>query len=77
MSTVVNNPSGKGFRLHCKGASEMVLQLCSKMLNEKGDEVKLPKDTAARLNSEIEALATKGLRTLALAYRDFDKYFSI
>ena len=37
MSTAIANPGGKGTRLHCEGASEIVVKMCSKMM--KTDEV--------------------------------------
>lgn len=72
MSTIIAHPSEKGqFRLYCKGASEMVLQLCKKKIDEKGKIVKLKKKETKKLNAEIETLAGQGLRTIGLAYRDF------
>ena len=74
MSTVIEHPEKKGeYRLLCKGASEMVLQLCSHIIDSKGEVKKLKPEKAEKMGKEIEALATKGLRTIGLAYRDFDK----
>merc|ERR1711968_385372 len=59
MSWVVELPGGAGFRLYSKGASEIVLDLCDDVLAKLKDEV-------------IPGFADDGMRTLCLAYRDFD-----
>ena len=74
MSTVIKHPEKDGaYRLLVKGASEMVLQLCTHMVKKDGKVEKLKKDKAEKMGKEIESLATKGLRTIGIAYRDFDK----
>jgi len=72
MTTIVQLPNGK-FRLFTKGASEIVLGLCSSQLNLDGRFSALRKDDYAKLEtSVIEAFAEEGLRTLCMAYKDFD-----
>lgn len=73
MSTVIDLSTKKKalYRLHCKGASEMVLKLCSSMVNSDGKVVKLSSKEKKKLGKNIEALASQGLRTIGLAYRDF------
>ncbi|XP_045126514.1 plasma membrane calcium-transporting ATPase 4-like [Portunus trituberculatus] len=71
MSTVVPLGVG-GFRLFTKGASEMVVRKCGYVLNEKGDAEKLSEEDQRELELDIiEKLASDGLRTIGLAYRDF------
>lgn len=74
MSSVVDLSSKKKkkYRLHCKGASEMVLKLCTHTLNQEGKVTKLAKKEKKKLGTAIEKLASQGLRTIGLAYRDFD-----
>ncbi|XP_066426331.1 plasma membrane calcium-transporting ATPase 3 [Molothrus aeneus] len=71
MSTVTRRPGG-GYRLLCKGASEMVLRRCTSMLDAGG----APRALAGPEREElvrrvVEPMAAGGLRTLALAFRDF------
>ncbi|WP_024302801.1 cation-transporting P-type ATPase [Pseudogulbenkiania sp. MAI-1] len=58
----------EGLRLFVKGAAESVLPLCRTALMAEGEE---PLDSAARqqLLAEVERMAERGLRVLALAYR--------
>lgn len=71
MTTVVKTSDG-GFRLHSKGASEMVLSKCAYYLNRNSEQVSL---TADKLNdlilNVVEKMASDGLRTICVAYRDF------
>ena len=62
---------GKGFRLYCKGAPERVLDDCMKWWSSEGVR---PLDAAARsaLLSGAYGMQSRGLRTLAIAYRDFE-----
>jgi len=73
MSTFVRRRGGDGFRLHCKGAAEMVLKLCDKVMTADGPEPLSPAALNA-LNDRIGAFADQGLRTLAVAIRDWDVF---
>lgn len=71
MSTVIPLEGG-GFRLFTKGASEMVLRLCTQILDAKGEAQGFGKEDRDNLaNKVIEPMASYGLRTICLAYRDF------
>jgi Ca2+ transporting ATPase len=71
MSTVIQRSDTT--RLHMKGASEIVLQKCTKILNQYGEIVSLTKDDYNHLlNNVIEPMACDGLRTICIAYKDFD-----
>ncbi|KAM4020745.1 plasma membrane calcium-transporting ATPase 3 isoform 2-T2 [Anomaloglossus baeobatrachus] len=71
MSTVVCLPNG-GFRLYSKGASEIILKKCSNMLNGAGDlRTFRPRDRDEMVKKVIEPMACDGLRTICVAYRDF------
>jgi Ca2+ transporting ATPase len=70
MATVIQRSDT--IRLHMKGASEIVLQKCTKILNQSGEIVSLTKDHLNYLlNNVIEPMACDGLRTICIAYKDF------
>ncbi|XP_062842724.1 plasma membrane calcium-transporting ATPase 2 isoform X10 [Trichomycterus rosablanca] len=71
MSTVVKLPDGS-FRMYSKGASEIVLKKCSRILSEVGEpRVFRPRDRDEMVKKVIEPMACDGLRTICVAYRDF------
>ncbi|XP_038636920.1 plasma membrane calcium-transporting ATPase 1a isoform X3 [Scyliorhinus canicula] len=72
MSTVLKNPNGS-FQMFSKGASEIVLKKCSKILNAKGEikELKM-RDRDDLVKKVIESMASEGLRTICLAFREFE-----
>ena len=71
MSTLIKLGEGTGFRLLCKGASEMILQRCTKVIHRDGSVVDITKAQSDNYGEQISKLASKGLRTICLAYRDF------
>ncbi|PKA53640.1 Calcium-transporting ATPase 1, plasma membrane-type [Apostasia shenzhenica] len=75
MAVVVQLPQG-GYRAHCKGASEIVLASCSKVLDADGNVIPLNEATTKHLNDTIESFAKEALRTLCLAYIDVEGHFS-
>ncbi|XP_077181825.1 plasma membrane calcium-transporting ATPase 2 isoform X12 [Paroedura picta] len=71
MSTVIKLPDGS-FRMYSKGASEIVLKKCSKILNGAGElRIFRPRDRDEMVKKVIEPMACDGLRTICIAYRDF------
>ncbi|XP_055372727.1 plasma membrane calcium-transporting ATPase 2 isoform X3 [Condylostylus longicornis] len=71
MSSVIPKPGG-GYRLYCKGASEIVLKKCAFIYGHNGELEKFTRDMQDRLIREvIEPMACDGLRTISVAYRDF------
>ncbi|XP_066528075.1 plasma membrane calcium-transporting ATPase 2 isoform X8 [Hoplias malabaricus] len=71
MSTVTKLQDGS-FRMYSKGASEIVLKKCSRILNEVGEQrVFRPRDRDDMVKKVIEPMACDGLRTICVAYRDF------
>ncbi|XP_060628995.1 plasma membrane calcium-transporting ATPase 4 isoform X4 [Anolis sagrei] len=71
MSTVLKNPDG-GFRMYSKGASEILLRKCTKILDKNGEpRIFKVKDRDEMVKKVIEPMACHGLRTICLAYRDF------
>ncbi|XP_048012867.1 plasma membrane calcium-transporting ATPase 1a isoform X5 [Megalobrama amblycephala] len=71
MSTVLKNADGS-FRMFSKGASEILLKKCFKILTATGEaKVFRPRDRDDMVKRVIEPMASEGLRTICLAYRDF------
>ncbi|XP_037315724.2 plasma membrane calcium-transporting ATPase 1 isoform X2 [Pungitius pungitius] len=71
MSTVLKMADGS-YRMFSKGASEILLKKCSKILTANGEaKVFRPRDRDDMVKKVIEPMASEGLRTICLAYRDF------
>ncbi|XP_069721598.1 plasma membrane calcium-transporting ATPase 2 isoform X3 [Phaenicophaeus curvirostris] len=72
MSTVIKMPDGS-FRMYSKGASEIVLKKCSRILNAAGEpRIFRPRDRDEMVKKVIEPMACDGLRTICVAFRDFN-----
>lgn len=72
MSTIIRKPEG-GFRMFSKGASEIMLRKCNRILNKEGETIPFKsKDRDDMVHNVIEPMANEGLRTICIAYRDFD-----
>ncbi|KAG9390841.1 Cation-transporting P-type ATPase [Carpediemonas membranifera] len=61
-----------GPRIFCKGASEMVLSLCTSYLDEQGQVAPMTDGVRKSIDEAIISLASNGLRTIILAYRDIE-----
>ncbi|KAJ8381618.1 hypothetical protein SKAU_G00023960 [Synaphobranchus kaupii] len=71
MSTVLKNADGS-YRMFSKGASEILLKKCCKLLTADGGTIVFrPRDRDDMVKKVIEPMASEGLRTICLAYRDF------
>ena len=71
MSTVIPLETG-GYRIYTKGASEIILSKCAFILKDGGRPEKFSKPARDRcIKDVIEPMARDGLRTIAIAYRDF------
>ncbi|XP_069500010.1 plasma membrane calcium-transporting ATPase 2 isoform X7 [Ambystoma mexicanum] len=71
MSTVIKLPDNS-FRMYSKGASEIVLKKCGRILDTAGEpRVFRPRDRDEMVKKVIEPMACDGLRTICIAYRDF------
>ncbi|KAJ4462325.1 ion-transporting P-type ATPase [Paratrimastix pyriformis] len=67
MATLVDR--GEVARLHVKGASEWVTKSCTQMLTGTGVAMLTP-GAMCDINKTIDRMASSGLRTLTIAYRD-------
>ncbi|KAL7586628.1 hypothetical protein Lser_V15G38722 [Lactuca serriola] len=74
MSVIVTLPEGQT-RAFCKGASEIVLGLCDKMIDGNGEVVPLSEEKVKFVTNVIEEFAVEALRTLCLAYLDVEGSF--
>ncbi len=76
MATIVRLSDGK-YRMYVKGASEILLEKCTKILQ---DPTKAISDTSIteecmdNLNQTINDYASRSLRTIGLLYRDFKEW---
>ncbi|KAG0000643.1 hypothetical protein BGZ65_004188, partial [Modicella reniformis] len=90
MATIVRM-GPKKFRLHAKGASEIVMKRCTKVLqissaadqstplsekdrNADITELELNGDLQTQVHKTIISYATQSLRTIGVAYRDFESW---
>ncbi|KAK7853505.1 calcium-transporting atpase 2 [Quercus suber] len=76
MGVVLELPEG-GLRAHSKGASEIILATCDKVINANGEVVPLDEATINYLNDTINQFANEALRTLCLAYMELENGFSV
>eukprot|EP00761_Pharyngomonas_kirbyi_P011758 gb/GECH01011784.1/.p1 GENE.gb/GECH01011784.1/~~gb/GECH01011784.1/.p1 ORF type:complete len:1002 (+),score=264.50 gb/GECH01011784.1/:1-3006(+) len=70
MSTVLKT-GDDNYRIYTKGASEIVLGLCSRYMGNDGNVADISPDKREELDEEITQMASRGLRTIAIAYKDF------
>ncbi|XP_027349218.1 calcium-transporting ATPase 4, plasma membrane-type-like isoform X3 [Abrus precatorius] len=74
MSVLVGVPNG-GVRAFCKGASEIILKMCDKIIDCNGKVVDLPEDRANDVSDVINGFASDALRTLCLAVKEIGPDF--
>lgn len=75
IGVVLELPEG-GLRAHTKGASEIVLATCDKVLNSDGEVVPLDETLVTPLKVTIEQFAGEALQTLCLGYAELKNGFS-
>jgi Ca2+-transporting ATPase len=71
MSTLHKNPDGSGFTAFTKGAPEIVLEHCDRIL-ENGIEVPLSEEKRVEIQRVNHEMASRALRVLAVAQRHLD-----
>ncbi|XP_022745023.1 putative calcium-transporting ATPase 11, plasma membrane-type [Durio zibethinus] len=72
MSVLVAFPEG-GIQAFCKGAPEIVLRMCDKVVDYSGELVILSEERVRNIMDVINGFASEALRTLCLAVRDVDE----
>lgn len=70
MSVLVSLPNNGGYRAFCKGASEMILQMCDKVVDGDGKAVTLSEKQRKTVNDIINSFSCEALRTLCVAFKD-------
>lgn len=68
MSTIVRRENG--YRVHCKGAPELVIKRCKYYLKEDGERLPLDEATSEAIVERVNELADDQLRTMLLTYND-------
>ncbi|KAK2591361.1 plasma membrane calcium [Conoideocrella luteorostrata] len=72
MGCVIRLQSGSGYRLHVKGASEILLEYCSTMADAQTlEHDAITPSKKSELLSTIEKYAGSSLRTIGLIYKDY------
>eukprot|EP01071_Lankesteria_metandrocarpae_P002134 Lankesteria_metandrocarpae@DN2101_c0_g1_i1.p1 len=73
-TAVVKSPVGHGlYRVYVKGAAEIVLRLCTSRIAANRKVEPMSTNQVDRINvNVVEQLASMGLRTICLAFKDFD-----
>ncbi|KAL7617173.1 hypothetical protein Lser_V15G03665 [Lactuca serriola] len=71
MSVLVALPGGK-LRAFCKGASEIILSLCDKIITDDGEIKEISDKQRKAITDVINGFACDALRTICLAFRDLD-----
>ncbi|KAH9679418.1 calcium-transporting ATPase 4 plasma membrane-type [Citrus sinensis] len=71
MSVLTALPEG-GMRAFCKGASEIVLSMCDKVVSDNGEPVPLSEEQFRNITDVINGFASEALRTLCLAFKDLN-----
>ncbi|TXG70390.1 hypothetical protein EZV62_005325 [Acer yangbiense] len=72
MSVLVALPEGSGLRAFCKGASEIVLEMCDKLIDDHGETVPLSEEKFQEVTDIINGFASEALRTLCLVFKDLN-----
>jgi Ca2+-transporting ATPase len=76
MGIVAELPGG-GARLYIKGASEIILAKCTQILRDPASDdavIPITKDNVNTISRLIDHYAMMSLRTIAIAYRDFEAW---
>jgi Ca2+-transporting ATPase len=76
MATVVEIKDGK-YRLYVKGASEVLLAKCTRILQNPAEDVsdtRITVDNTEILDQIIASYASRSLRTIGLVFRDFEQW---
>lgn len=73
MTTVIEMEDQERIRVHCKGASEIVLGHCTHWLRANGKEVTISAEDLRDLRRVITEMAGASLRTIAIAYREMTR----
>lgn len=78
MATAIEVKDGQGYRLFVKGAAEVIVGLCTSRAKLEGDAEdeteEIDEKYQKQLQSLVDKYAKRSLRTIAMAYRDFEEW---
>mmetsp|Transcript_3430 Transcript_3430/g.5688 ORF Transcript_3430/g.5688 Transcript_3430/m.5688 type:complete len:1169 (+) Transcript_3430:194-3700(+) len=66
-----------GFRIYTKGAQEVIIARCTKILSEDGDEIEMTAEHRDNFGKTGLTYTRRGMRCLGLAYRDLPAGFDL
>ncbi|KAG8363661.1 hypothetical protein BUALT_Bualt19G0045700 [Buddleja alternifolia] len=72
MSVLVGLPGGS-LRAFVKGASEIILGMCDKIVGKNGESVPISDEQRKNIMNVINGFSCEALRTLCLAFKDIEK----
>ncbi|KAM1877664.1 hypothetical protein ACFX14_039734 [Malus domestica] len=72
MLVLVALPDGGKKRAFCKGASEIILEMCDNVVGTDGEAVPLSDEQRTNISDIINGFACEALRTLCLAFKNID-----
>ncbi|XP_024182554.1 calcium-transporting ATPase 4, plasma membrane-type [Rosa chinensis] len=72
MSVQVALPGSDMCRAFCKGASEIILGMCDKVVNTDGEAMPLSEEQRKKISDVINGFACEALRTLCIAFKDIE-----
>lgn len=73
MAVLISLPGGTN-RWFCKGASEIVVEMCDMVIDEDGNAIPLSDARKKNIIDTINSFASDALRTLCLAFKDVDDF---
>lgn len=76
MSTIIENATGNGGydkRIFMKGGADVIVECCSKYLDEDGNELPLTDVVKGTINNTINKFAADALRTIVVGYKDIQE----
>jgi Ca2+ transporting ATPase len=76
MSWVVPREGG-GYRLYSKGAQEVILARCTKLVGKDAEVEELTEEKCDEMTSTALAYSRRGMRCIGLAYRDLPEGFDL
>ncbi len=68
---------GGGYRIYCKGAQEVLIARCNRVIDEMGEVQEMTEETASEIQSIAQQYARRGMRCLGLAYADLPAGFDL
>ena len=68
---------GGGYRLYSKGAQEVILARCTKLVGEHAETEELDEEKRDEMTATALAYSRRGMRCLGLAYRDLPAGFDL